>query len=142
MFKIKNIQELRKLRNDGNISVDLYGHLVKKLEELRNNLMPESSLEDFSLEEYGPVFVTPYAEPDFGVIGLPKDLAEVTAEKVEYISLGNEDYYVAYLMGDNDYIIQIYIPSDIEDQVLQTWLTNQMVAKEGVKDVSKQYMPF
>ena len=142
MFKIKNIQELRKLRNDGSISSDFYEHLVKKIEELRNNLTPESSLKDFSLEKYGPVVVLTDCEYDLGVLGTSKELSGVVAEKVEYVSLRNEDYYVVYLMGNNDYITQIYISADIENQALQAWLTSQMIAKDGEKNVSKQYMPF
>ena len=142
MFKIKNIQELRKLRNDGSISSDFYEYLVKKLEELRNNLTPEFLLKDFSLEKYGPVVVVTDAESDFEVLGIPEELQEVVAEKVEYISLRNEDYYVVYLMGNYDYIAQIYISADIENQALQAWLTSQMIAKDGEKNVSKQYMPF
>ena len=142
MFKIKNIQELRKLRNDGSISSDFYEHLVKKLEELRNNLTPESPLKDFSLEKYGPVVVATDAESDFEVLGIPEELPEVVVEKVEYISLRNEDYYVVYLMVNNDYITLIYMPTDIENQALRAWLASQMVAKEGEGNVSKQYMPF
>lgn len=142
MLKIRSIRELKKLRNNGNISLDLYGHLVKKLEDLRNNLMPEAPLNAFSLEKYGPVVVVTDAESDFEVLGLTKDLSEVTAEKVEYISLRNEDYYVVYLMGNNDYITLVYMPTDIENQALQAWLVSQMVGKDGEENVNKHYMPF
>lgn len=142
MLKIQSIRELKKLRNNGNISLDLYGHLVKKIEDLRDNFMPEAPLKSFSLEKFGPVIITTDAEADFENLGIPKDLSKVVAEKVESVSLRNEDYYVVYLMVNNDYITLIYMPTDIENQALRAWLASQMVAKEGEGNVSKQYMPF
>ena len=142
MFIIKNIGDLCRIRAVGKISLGLFQHLAKKLEGLRNNLVPQSPLEAFSLEQYGPIVLFAGNELDLATIGIQGHLLDVIPESIEHISIWDEDYYVVYVMGNNDYITQIYISSATADITLLDWLSNQKVVNGGEEDVRKKAMSF
>lgn len=142
MYIIKTICDIRRLKLAGSISTELAEHFARKLNRLKEALAPELDLEDFSLEFYGMFGVLEASDKDLSAIGLPKDLALIMPEWISQLKVGGEVYYVLYIMADNDYIDEVYLPDAIVPAVVRLWLSEQPVEEEGTDDDDATEHPF
>lgn len=130
MHIIKTICDIRRLKLAGSIPTALAEHFARKLNHLKEALAPELDLEDFSLELHGVFGVLEAGDKDLTAIGLPEDLALIMPEWMSRLEVGGEAYYVLYIMADNDYIDQVYLPDAILPGILRLWLSEQPVEEE------------
>lgn len=130
MHIINTFDNIQCLKGSGMISKPLASHLEKKLAALRVALEPETELTDFSLAMHGPLWILEIGERSLSPIGLPDSLGNVIPEWVSRLKLGEEVYYVLYVMSDNDYVVQIYIHDAAVDGAIREWLAEQSVEEE------------
>lgn len=143
MYIIKTICDIRRLKLSGSISTELAEHFARKLNRLKEALAPELDLEDFSLELHGMFGVLEASDKDLTAIGLPKDLALIMPEWVSRLEVGGEVYYILYIMADNDYIDQVYLPDTIMPAIIRLWLSEQPVEEEsGAAETDGINQPF
>lgn len=131
MHIINTIHNIQCLKTRGMISKPLARHLGKKLAALRMALEPETDMADFSLVTHGPLGVLEPGDKSLGAIGLPEPLAEVMPEWVSRLTVADEIYYVLYVMTDNDYVMQVYLPDSIVEDTIRAWLADQPAEEEG-----------
>ena len=130
MHIIKGLSDIRKLNVSKLISEPLARHLERKLAELKTALEPDAKIEDFSLAMHGPFGVLEAGDRNLSAIGLPESLAEVMPEWVSRLSVAGEVYYVLYVMADNDYVVQVYLPDSIVEGAIRAWLAEQPAEEE------------
>ena len=144
MHIINSLSDIRKLNVSKLISEPLARHLERKLAALKTVLEPDGKIEDFSLAMHGPFGVLEAGDRSLSAIGLPESLAEVMPEWVSRLSVAGEVYYVLYVMSDNDYIVQVYLPDSIVEGTIRAWLDEQPAEEEGGEygDESEPAHPF
>ena len=128
---IKTIGDIQRIEASKMISAPLARHLEKKLAALRQALEPETDLTDFSLAVHGPLGVLEAGDKSLSAIGLPETLAEVMPEWVSRLAVAGEVYYILYVMSDNDYVVQVYLPDAILEETVRAWLDEQPAEEEG-----------
>ncbi|TWH45162.1 hypothetical protein [Sporomusa sp. KB1] len=131
MYIIKTMADVRRLKLAGSISSELAAHFARKMNQLKENFAPELDLEEFNLETYGVFGILEASDQDLTVIGLPESLALIMPEWVSRLAVGGEVYYIMYIMADNDYIDQVYLPDAIMPDILRLWLSEQPVEEES-----------
>ena len=142
MYIIKTICDIRRLKLGGSISTELAEHFARKLNHLKGALAPELDLEDFSLEFHGMFGVLEASDKDLSAIGLPKDLDLIMPEWISQLKVGGEVYYILYIMADNDYIDEVYLPDAIIPGFIRLWLSELPVEEEGTDDDDSIEHPF
>ena len=130
MHIIKNICDIRRLKFDEIISVELAQHFAGKLNALKEALEPEINLEDFSLEQHGAFELLEKEDKNITSIGLPKTLDEIMPEWISRLEIAAKIYYIFYIMADNDHVIQIYLPDSIMEETIRLWLSAQSIEEE------------
>ena len=130
MYIIKNICDIRRLKVDEIISVELAQHYVRKLNALKEAFKPEIDLEDFSLEQYGAFGLLEKGDKNITAIGLPEELAEIMPEWISRLEIPGNIYYILYIMADNDHVVQIYLPDSIMEETIRLWLSAQPIEEE------------
>ena len=131
MHIINGLSDIRQLKASNMISEPLARHLEKKIVALRQALEPETDMADFSLAMHGPFGVLEAGDKNLTAIGLPESLAEVMPEWVSRLEVVGEVYYVLYVMSDNDYVVQVYLPDAILEETVRAWLAEQPAEEEG-----------
>ena len=124
------------------ISSALGKYLENKLLVLQNRLAEESGQKVFSLKEHGPIVIIENDADDLERIGLSNDLSLIMPEWIGQLRLGKELYYVTYVLANNDYMLQIYLPELVMHDCIRKWLAQQPLEKEGDSDAGSSEEPF
>lgn len=90
-------------------------------------------MEQFSLEIHGPIAVLNPGEETLTGIGLSGTIHDLMVEWVSRKVIGNQEWYTIYVLADNDYMLQIYVPFDGLSPDLAEWLSEQ--AEEDVQSI-------
>ena len=131
MHIVNTFGDIHKLKASGVISQPLARHLERKLAALKVALEPETDMAEFSLAMHGPFGILEAGDKNLSAIGLSESLAEVMPEWVSRLEVSGEVYYVLYVMSDNDYVVQVYLPDDIVEGTIRAWLNEQPAEEEG-----------
>jgi len=131
MYIIKTMDDIRRLKLAGSISHELDAHFTRKMNRLKENLEPELDLGEFNLEMHGVFSVLEASDKEVTAIGLPNELALIMPEWISRLEIGNEVYYVLYIMADNDCINQVYLSDSIMQGAIRLWLSEQPVEEES-----------
>ena len=131
MHIINTFDNIQCLKASGMISEPLARHLEKKLAALRQALEPETDMAEFSLVKHGPFGILEKDDKNLSAIGFSECLAEVMPEWVSRLEVSGEVYYVLYVMSDNDYVVQVYLPDSIVEGTIRAWLDEQPAEEEG-----------
>lgn len=142
MHIIKTICNLQQLLHDNDISPVLFRHLYRKIENLQKALEPDTDPEMFSLKNHGPIGLLEKNDQDLSAIGLPASLEEIMPEWVSRLELGKETFHILYVLADNDYCIQVYLPNKILNKTIRKWLATQTVEEEKEIEFDKSKHPF
>jgi len=135
--------DIRRLKIAGNISEELAKHFARKLNNLKEAVEPNLDLEDFSLEQHGPFGLLEQSDKNLSAIGLPENLAHIMSEWVSRLEVAGEIFYILYVMADNDYVTQVYLPDAIMTEAIRLWLSEQPVEEEGAdNNESESSHPF
>ena len=144
MRVIKSIANIRKLRDEGKISAKLAEHIKAKVERLKDILEPKQDINNFLLDKYGTIGLFEAGDKDFAGIGVEEPIKNVIPEWVGKISIDNANYYLIYLVSNNDSVVQIYVPEKLVEKELLEWLSEQDIyeRKDGGLNDDKCGMPF
>jgi len=144
MFLINSMSNIRKLRDEGNVSAKLAEHIEAKVERLKDILEPNQNIDSFVLEKYGNIGLFEATDKDFKGIGVEEVIKNIIPEWIGKISIADEKYYLIYLMSNNDSVVQIYLPEKLVEGELLEWINNQDIddEKAGGEDAGKYNVPF
>ena len=144
MLIIKRIANIRKLRDEGNISAKLAEHIEAKVERLKDILEPNQDIDNFLLDRYGAIGLFEAGDKDFAGIGVEEPIKDIIPEWIGKISIDDANYYLVYLVSNNDSIVQIYVPEKLADKELLEWFSEQDISerKDGGLNDDKCGMPF
>ena len=144
MRVIKCIANIRKLRDEGNISAALAEHIEAKVERLKDILEPDQDIDNFLLDKYGIIGLFEAGDKDFAGIGVEEPIKDIIPEWIGKISIDDANYYLVYLVSNNDSIVQIYVPEKLADKELLEWFSEQDISerKDGGLNDDKCGMPF
>ena len=130
MYIIREFRDLQTLEKSGKLSSGLVEHLTRKLRRLQQAVEPERELGEFSLEQHGFIGILEAGDTSLQAIGLPASLEQIMPEWVSRLPLGDELYYILYVMADNDCVIQVYLPKTLVAGALEAWLEDQPLEEE------------
>ena len=144
MRVIKCIANIRKLRDEGNISAELAEHIEAKVERLKDILEPNQDIDNFLLDKYGTIGLFEAGDKDFAGIGVEEPIKDIIPEWIGKISIDDENYYLIYLVSNNDSVVQIYVPEKLVEKELLEWLSEQDIyeRKDGGLNDDKCGIPF
>ena len=144
MRVIKSIANIRKLRDEGTISAKLTEHIEAKVERLKDILEPNQDIDNFLLDKYGIIGLFDAGDKDFAGIGVEEPIKDIIPEWIGKISIDDENYYLIYLVSNNDSVVQIYVPEKLVEKELLEWLSEQDIyeRKDGGLNDDKCGMPF
>jgi len=144
MHIIKSSADVRKLKVEGSISEKLAEHIEAKVERLKDILEPEQDIDSFVLDRYGGIGLFDANDKDFKGIGVDAAIKNIVPEWIGKISLGDENYYLIYLVSNNDSVVQIYVPEKLVEGELLEWLMDQDISdrKDGGLNDDKCSVPF
>lgn len=144
MRVIKCIADIRKLRDEGNISAELAEHIEAKVERLKDILEPNQDINNFLLDKYGTIGLFESGDKVFSGIGVEEPIKDIVPEWIGKISIEDENYYLIYLVSNNDSVVQIYVPEKLADKELLEWFSEQDISerKDGGLNDDKCGMPF
>ena len=98
MRVIKCIADIRKLRDEGNISAELAEHIEAKVERLKDILEPNQDIDNFLLDKYGIIGLFDAGDKDFAGIGVEEPIKNIIPEWIGKMSIDDENYYLIYLV--------------------------------------------
>ena len=80
----------------------------------------------------------------FAGIGVEEPIKNIVPEWVGKISIDDANYYLIYLVSNNDSVVQIYVPEKLVEKELLEWLSEQDIyeRKDGGLNDDKCGMPF
>ena len=144
MRVIKCIANIRKLRDEGNISAALAEHIEAKVERLKDILEPNQDIDNFLFDRYGAIGLFEAGDKDFAGIGVEEPIKKIIPEWIGTISIDDTNYYLIYLVSNNDSVVQIYVPEKLVEKELLEWLSEQDIyeRKDGGLNDDKCGMPF
>ena len=144
MRVIKCIANIRKLKDEGNISAKLAEHIEAKVERLKDILEPSQDIDNFLLDKYVTIGLFEAGDKDFAGIGVEEPIKDIIPEWIGKISIDDENYYLIYLVSNNDSVVQIYVPEKLVEKELLEWLSEQDIyeRKDGGLNDDKCGMPF
>ena len=144
MHVIKSIANIRKLRDEGKISAKLAEHIKAKVERLKDILEPKQDINNFLLDKYGTIGLFESGDNDFSSIGVEEPIKDIIPEWIGKISIDDKNYYLIYLISNNDSVVQIYVPEKLVEKELLEWLSEQDIyeRKDGGLNDDKCGMPF
>ena len=137
MYIIREFRDLQTLEKSGKLSSGLVEHLTRKLRRLQQAVEPERELGEFSLEQHGFIGILEAGDTSLQAIGLPASLEQIMPEWVSRLPLGDELYYILYVMTDNDCVIQVYLPKSLVAGALEAWLEEQPLEEEEEDEEEK-----
>ena len=139
MYIIREFRDLQTLEKSGKLSSGLVEHLTRKLRRLQQAVEPGRELGEFSLEQHGFIGVLEAGDTSLQAIGLPASLEQIMPEWVSRLPLGDELYYILYVMTDNDCVIQVYLPKPLVVGALEAWLEEQPLEEEEEDEEEASY---
>ena len=144
MHVIKSTANIRKLKDEGNISAKLAEHIEAKVERLKDILEPNQDIDNFLLDKYGTIGLFESGDKDFSGIGVEEPIKNIVPEWIGKIYIGDANYYLIYLVSNNDSVVQIYVPEKLAEKELLEWLSEQDIyeRKDGGLNDDKCGMPF
>ena len=144
MRVIKCIANIRKLRDEGNISAELAEHIEAKVERLKDILEPNQDIDNFLLDRYRTIGLFEAGDKGFAGIGVEEPIKNIVPEWVGKISIDDANYYLIYLVSNNDSVVQIYVPEKLAEGELLEWLIDQDISdrKDGGLNDDKCSVPF
>ena len=144
MHIIKSTADVRKLKAEGSISEKLAEHIEAKVERLKDILEPNQDIDNFLLDRYGIIGLFDAGDKDFAGIGVEEPIKDIIPEWIGKISIDDENYYLIYLVSNNDSVVQIYVPEKLVEKELLEWLSEQDIyeRKDGGLNDDKCGMPF
>ena len=144
MHVIKSIANIRKLRDEGKISAKLAEHIKAKVERLKDILEPKQDINNFLLDKYGTIGLFESGDNDFSSIGVEEPIKDIIPEWIGKISIDDKNYYLIYLISNNDSVVQIYVPEKLVEKELLGWLSEQDISerKDGGLNDDKCSVPF
>ena len=144
MLIIRSTANIRKLKDEGNISAKLAEHIEAKVERLKDILEPNQDIDNFLLDRYGAIGLFEAGDKDFAGIGVEEPIKNIVPEWIGKISIGDANYYLIYLVSNNDSVVQIYVPEKLAERELLDWLREQDIyeRKDGGVNDDKCGMPF
>ena len=144
MHIIKSSADVRKLKVKGSISEKLAEHIEAKVERLKDILEPNQDSDNFLLDKYGIIGLFEAGDKDFAGIGVEEPIKNIVPEWIGKISIDDANYYLIYLVSNNDSVVQIYVPEKLVDKELLEWLSEQDIyeRKDGGLNDDKCGMPF
>ena len=144
MHVIKSIANIRKLRDEGKISAKLAEHIKAKVERLKDILEPKQDINNFLLDKYGTIGLFESGDNDFSSIGVEEPIKDIIPEWIGKISIDDKNYYLIYLISNNDSVVQIYVPEKLVEKELLGWLSEQDISerKDGGLNDDKCGIPF
>ena len=144
MHVIKSTDDVSKLKVKGSISEKLAEHIEAKVERLKDILEPEQDIDSFVLDRYGAIGLFEAGDKDFAGIGVEEPIKNIVPEWIGKISIGDANYYLIYLVSNNDSVVQIYVPEKLAEKGLLEWLSEQDIyeRKDGGLNDDKCGMPF
>ena len=144
MHVIKSIANIRKLRDEGKISAKLAEHIEAKVERLKDILEPKQDINNFLLDKYGTIGLFESGDNDFSSIGVEEPIKDIIPEWIGKISIDDKNYYLIYLISNNDSVVQIYVPEKLVEKELLGWLSEQDISerKDGGLNDDKCGIPF
>ena len=144
MHVIKSIANIRKLRDEGKISAKLAEHIKAKVERLKDILEPKQDINNFLLDKYGTIGLFESGDNDFSSIGVEEPIKDIIPEWIGKISIDDENYYLIYLISNNDSVVQIYVPEKLVGKELLEWFSEQDIyeRKDGGLNDDKCGIPF
>ena len=144
MRVIKCIANICKLRDEGTISAKLAEHIEAKVERLKDILEPKQDINNFLLDKYGTIGLFESGDKVFSGIGVEEPIKDIVPEWIGKISIEDENYYLIYLVSNNDSVVQIYVPEKLVEKELLEWLSEQDIyeRKDGGLNDDKCGMPF
>lgn len=142
MKTIYTLSDIKMFRKNGIISKALAKHLERKITALNQVLEPYTALEDFSLEIHGPFSLLEKGDNDLTYIGLPEDWSEISPEWVSRLEISGETWYILYIMPDNDYIEQVFLPVTAMSERILQWVQEIPAEIENDDDEIKLPQPF
>ena len=144
MHVIKSIANIRKLRDEGKISAKLAEHIEAKVERLKDILEPNQDINNFQLDRYGAIGLFEAGDKNFTGIGVEEPIKNIVPEWIGKIYIGDANYYLIYLVSNNDSVVQIYVPEKLVEKEILEWLSEQDIyeRKDGGLNDDKCGMPF
>ena len=144
MHVIKSTANIRKLKDEGNISAKLAEHIEAKVERLKDILEPNQDINNFLLDRYGAIGLFEACDKGFAGIGVEEPIKNIVPEWIGKMSIDDENYYLIYLVSNNDSVVQIYVPEKLVEKELLEWLSEQDIyeRKDGGLNDDKCGMPF
>ena len=139
MYIVREFRDLQTLEKSGKLSSGLVEHLTRKLRRLQQAVEPERELGEFSLEQHGFIGILEAGDTSLQAIGLPASLEQIMPEWVSRLPLGDELYYILYVMADNDCVIQVYLPKPLVVGALEAWLEEQPLEEEEEDEEEASY---
>jgi len=130
MHIIKTLLDLHVLAQEGDLSPAMAEYFEQELLLLHGSLEPEVPMGQFSLEIHGPIAVLNPGEENLTGIGLYGTIRDLMVEWVSRKAIGNQEWYTIYVLADNDYMLQIYVPFDGLSPDLAEWLSEQAEEEE------------
>jgi hypothetical protein len=134
MHIIRTFKDIEKLKINHAINNDLANYLEEELKQLKESYEPEVPQEDFSLDIYGPIAILDSGEESLTSLGLPQSIRNTMPEWVSIKHIGEDSYFVIYILADNDFINQIYLPSNGVSPALFKWLSEQAESEQTDED--------
>ena len=136
MYIIKTRSDIKKLETGGKFTPELAKHFTTKINELRQEMAPEIRLDDFNLETYGSIGLLEAGDKDFTAMGLPECFDYITPEFISRIEIEGKIYYILYIMPDNDYFDEIYLPETSMTVEIREWILDQPIEEEELATIS------
>lgn len=142
MHIIKTLADLHALARNGAVSPEMAEYFEKELLLLRYSLEPEVPMERFSLDIHGPIAVLSTGEEILKGIGMPGTIRDLMVEWVSSKVIGGIQWYAIFVLADNDYMLQIYVPHDGLSPDLDEWLAEQAEEDERGEGRQPEGEPF
>lgn len=132
---IRKMADIDQLEDERLFSKALLQHLRRKLTALCKAVEPETDVGEFSLDLHGPIGLLEKNDRNLTALGLPEAFSEIMPEWVSRLEVtAGELYYVLYVMSDNDFVTQVYLPDSIISEAIQIWLSEQPMEEEDGYD--------
>jgi len=112
MHIVETLADIHALARKGAVTPAMAAHLERELHLLRDSLEPEVPMELFSLSVHGPIVLLRPGEENLAGLGMRGNVRDLAVEWVSRRRIGGAEWYVIFVLADNDYMLQIYVPRD------------------------------
>lgn len=130
MYIIKTFKDLRDLAKEDKLTSAMTKYLENEIRLLHQSYEPETSADQFSLDIHGPIAILDSGDEDLSRLGLLKSLRDLMPEWVSRKTIGKLQFYAVFVLADNDYMNQIYVPCQDLLPLLEEWLAEQAETEE------------